>query len=270
MDVLGSLLPRITSAIPGQVAYAWVEELARAECPALTMRRARRHEQSGASHDPIVWAEARGANVRDVDGNVYVDLSAGFGAASVGHSHPRVVAAIQAQSAQLLHALGDLQPAAVKIALLTKLTALFAEPTRVILGLSGSDAVEAALKTAVLHTGRAGVLAFDGGYHGLSYGPLAACGFSADFRAPFAAQLNPHITIAPYADTTERLQLSLATAEEALRAGNIGALLVEPMLGRGGVRVPPPAFLPELQALCHKHGALLVVDEIMTGFGRTG
>lgn len=270
MDGLGPLLPRIDTPPPGARSESWVERLSQAECPALTARRARRQERSGTPEDPIVWSRARGANVVDADGNVYVDLSAGFGAASVGHAHPRVVQAVQAQSERLMHALGDMQPADVKIALLSRLQALLSEPARVMLGLSGSDAVEAALKTALLHTGRPGVLAFEGAYHGLAHGPLAACGFSAEFRDPFRAQLNPHVVFAPYPEHTQALPVSLAAVQGALAAGTIGAVLVEPILGRGGVCVPPAAFLPELAALCRQHGALLIADEIMTGIGRTG
>jgi 4-aminobutyrate aminotransferase/(S)-3-amino-2-methylpropionate transaminase len=270
MDVLGPLLPRIDTPPPGARSESWVERLSQAECPALTARRARRHERSGTPEDPIVWSRARGANVVDADGNVYVDLSAGCGAASVGHAHPRVVQAVQAQSERLMHALGDMQPADVKIALLSRLQELMPEPARVMLGLSGSDAVEAALKTALLHTGRPGVLAFEGAYHGLAHGPLAACGFSADFRDPFRAQLNPHVVFAPYPEHTQGLPASLAAVESALASGKIGAVLVEPILGRGGVCVPPATFLPELAALGRRHGALLIADEIMTGIGRTG
>ena len=270
MDVLGQLLPRIDTPPPGSRSESWVERLSQAECPALTARRARRQERSGAPEDPIVWTRARGANVVDADGNVYVDLSAGFGAASVGHAHPRVVQAIATQSERLMHALGDMQPADVKVELLSRLTKLYPEPARVMLGLSGSDAVEAALKTALLYTGRPGVLAFEGAYHGLSHGPLAACGFSAAFREPFSAQLNPHVVFAPYPEHTQGLAACLSAVRAALGSGNIGAVLVEPILGRGGVCVPPDAFLPELHALCRAHGALLIADEIMTGIGRTG
>jgi 4-aminobutyrate aminotransferase/(S)-3-amino-2-methylpropionate transaminase len=273
MDALGELLPRIQTAPPGPLSQRWVDELAASECPALTQRRARRNERAGAPLDPIVWAQAHGANVQDVDGNVYVDLSAGFGAASVGHAHPRVVAAIAAQSAQLMHALGDLQPSDVKVRLLSRLAALFpTQDCRVMLGVSGSDAVEAALKTSLLFTGRAGVLAFEGGYHGLSYGPLAACGYDAAFRAPFAAQLNPHVGFVPYPRTAGDLTVTLAAVSGALGAPGtrVGAVLVEPVLGRGGVVVPPAQFLPELSALCQRHAALLIVDEVMTGLGRTG
>lgn len=136
------------------------------------------------------------------------------------------------------------------------------------LGLSGADAVESALKTALLFTGRPGVLAFEGAYHGLSHGPLATCGYSEAFRAPFVPQLNPHVVFAPYPHTD--LQPALAAVTAALSGGQIGAVLVEPILGRGGVVIPPAEFLPALEELAHKHGALLICDEIMTGLGRTG
>ena len=95
-----------------------MERLARSECPALTTRRKRREERTGASHDPIVWVEAQGSNVVDADGNRYVDLTSGFGVAFIGHRHPAVTRAVKAQADRLIHALGDLHPSDVKIALL--------------------------------------------------------------------------------------------------------------------------------------------------------
>jgi 4-aminobutyrate aminotransferase-like enzyme len=270
MEALGEQLPQVEGAWPGAASQRATDRLALTECPALTQRRARRTERSGAPQDPIVWAEARGANVVDVDGHVYVDLSAGFGAACVGHSHPRVVQTLQAQSARLIHALGDLHPSDVKIDLLERLTSLFGEPSRAMLGLSGADSVEAALKTALLFTGRPGVVAFEGGYHGLSHGPLAACGYNAAFREPFAAQLNPHVRFAPYPRSASELSRSLEVVAAAVSGRAVGAVLVEPILGRGGVVVPPSEFLPELERLCRARGALLVCDEVLTGLGRTG
>ena len=228
--------PEITAALPAGASGALVERLARAECPALTARRARRAELSGAAHDPIVWAQARGVNVWDADGNRYVDLTAGFGAAAVGHSAKPVVAAVQRQAERLMHALGDVHPSDVKIALLERLTGLapFGD-ARVMLGLSGADAVTAALKSAALFTRRPGVLAFRGGYHGLEYGPLASCGYSDAFRAPFAAQLNPHVVFAPYPTATTPVERALEEVERLLGAQpEIGAVLCEPLQGRGG------------------------------------
>jgi 4-aminobutyrate aminotransferase/(S)-3-amino-2-methylpropionate transaminase len=266
----GTELPSVRTALPGPLGRALVDALADHECPGLTARRRRRAEATGASHDPVVWSAARGANVTDVDGNVYVDLTAGFGAALIGHTHPRVVAAVRAQSERMLHALGDVYPSDVKIALEQRLAAMAPWPARVILGLSGADAVEAGLKTARLHTGRAGVLAFEGAYHGLSYGTVAACGYREAFRVPFAGQLNPAVRFAPYPARVEDAAASLRAVDEALASGAIGAVLVEPMLGRGGVVVPPPGFLTALAERAKQAGAALVVDEIYTGLHRTG
>jgi 4-aminobutyrate aminotransferase/(S)-3-amino-2-methylpropionate transaminase len=248
-----------------------VETLARTECPSFTTRRARRAERAGAPHDPIVWAEARGVNVVDVDGNRYVDMTAGFGVAAIGHAHPRVVAAIEKQSHKLLHALGDLHPSDVKVALLERLAALAPwDEARVVLALGGADAVEAAIKTAMLATKKPGIVAFEPGYHGLSHGPLAVSGFSEAFRTPFAAQLNPHVTFVPYPDAKTPVDDAVAAVERAWPGEGAGAIFVEPMLGRGGIVVPPRGFLRKLEALAHARKALLVVDEIFTGFGRTG
>lgn len=272
--MLGSLLPSLVTAIPGPRSVELAEELARVECPALTARRARSAERTGAPHDPVSWREARGANVRDVDGNVYVDLTAGFGAALLGHAHPRVVAAAEAQLGRLVHALGDVHPSDTKVHLLSALAKLAPWPARAILGLSGADAVEAALKTALLATRRPGVVAFEGGYHGLSHGPLAACGYSEAFRAPFAAQLNSHVRFATFPAKESELAQACESVERAIgelsASGGAGAILVEPIQGRGGVRVPPPGFLAALSEIARRHGALLIVDEIYTGLGRAG
>ncbi|MBI5477465.1 MAG: aminotransferase class III-fold pyridoxal phosphate-dependent enzyme, partial [Deltaproteobacteria bacterium] len=230
----GDELPRVRTPLPGPRAQALVEDLAASECPGLTARRQRRAEAAGAPHDPIVWQAARGAVVRDVDGNVYLDMTAGFGAALIGHSHPHVLQALGTQAASLLHALGDVYPSAPKIALQQRLAALAPWPARVILGLSGSDAVEAALKTARLHTGRPGVLAFVGGYHGLSYGPLAACGYQEAFRRPFADQLNPPAQIVPSPRVLHPApraaarcaRASLDAVGRVLAAGRTGAVLI--------------------------------------------
>lgn len=267
----GDELPRVRGTLPGVVAQALVESLSRTECPGLTARRRRREEASGAAHDPIVWSAARGANVVDVDGNVYVDLTGGFGAALLGHSHPAVVGAIRAQSERMIHALGDVYPSDVKIALEARLASMAPWPARVILGLSGADAVEAALKTARLATGRSGVVAFEGGYHGLSYGALAVCGYKQAFRAPFGAQVYAGVRFAPFPDgarvTAER---ALDAVAGCLRGGDVGAVIVEPVQVRGGVNVPPAGFLRDLAALTRSAGAVLVTDEIYTGLGRTG
>jgi 4-aminobutyrate aminotransferase/(S)-3-amino-2-methylpropionate transaminase len=260
---LGQELPLVKTAPPGPRSRELAARLSAVECPAFDARREAREEASGAEHAPIVYAEGRGANVVDVDGNRYVDLVAGFGALVLGHRPAAVAKAAAAQGDKLWLALGDVYASDAKVALCEKLAAMFPEPgARVMLGLSGADAVTAALKTAVLATGRAGVVAFRGAYHGLSHGPLAACGLSDAFREPFAEQLGKHVSFVPYGDAD--------AAARALRGGGIGAVLVEPVLGRGGCIVPDDAFLPALRAACDAAGALLVADEIWTGLGRSG
>jgi 4-aminobutyrate aminotransferase/(S)-3-amino-2-methylpropionate transaminase len=178
---------------------------------------------------------------------------------------------VAAQQARLTLALGDVYAADVKAPLCEELARLFPEKgARVMLGLSGADAITAALKTAMLATGKPGVVAFHGGYHGLSYAPLAACGLAPSFRAPFEAQLGGFVSFAPYPEDDAGLDVSLEAVRSVLRRGACGAVLVEPILGRGGCVAPPAAFLPSLRSACDEAGALLVVDEIWTGLGRSG
>ena len=246
------------SPIPAAAGKAFVDRLAAAECPALTTRRKRREERTGAPHDPIVWVEAEGANVLDADGNRYVDLTSGFGVAFVGHRHPSVVAAVKAQADRLLHALGDLHPSDTKVELLQRLCTLAPWPrARAMLSLGGADAVTAALKTAILATGKPGVIAFEGSYHGLTYAPLAVSSYAPRFREPFEAQLHSHVRFCPWLTLPKRWD-------------DVGAVIVEPIQGRAGVRIPPPGFLTALKEACERRGVLLIADEILTGVGRCG
>jgi 4-aminobutyrate aminotransferase/(S)-3-amino-2-methylpropionate transaminase len=225
---------------------------------------------AGVPPQSIVLARGTGANVFDCDGNRYVDLAAGFGALLLGHSHPEVILALEQQSKLLLQALGDVYPSPSKIELLERLSALYPGPARALLAQSGSDAISAALKTAVLHTGRTGVVAFSGAYHGLGYGPLAALGLRSSYREPFAAQLNPRVRFLEYPGTDAELEAVTAQLTAELGQGDVGAVLVEPILGRGGVVVPPADFLPRISELARRHGALCVADEVWTGLGRAG
>jgi 4-aminobutyrate aminotransferase-like enzyme len=265
----GHELPDVRVPPPGPRSRELAARLATVESPAVDARRAARERDSGAEQAPIVYASARGANVIDADGNRYVDMAAGFGALLLGHARAEVVSAVEEQQRRLGLALGDVYPSEAKVAVCERLANLYPAPgARVMLGASGADAVTAALKTAVLATGRAGVLAFEGAYHGLSHGPLAACGLRPSFREPFAAQLNAHVTFAPYPAAS--IDASMAAVERALARGDVGAVLVEPILGRGGCVVPPSGFLTALREACDASGALLVCDEIWTGLGRSG
>ena len=253
----GDLPPRLVTPPPGSRARALSAELARLEAPGINTL--------AGDAPSLLWDEARGANVLDVDGNRYLDLTSGFGVAAVGHRHPRVVAAVRAQSGKLLHALGDVHAHPGRVALAARLAALApvagTEP-QVFFAISGAEAVEIALKTAVLATGRAGVLAFEPGYHGMTLGALAATS-RREFREPWRDHLHPHV---------ERLAFGCdpAMAERALASGRFASALVEPVVGREGVLVPPPGWLAALAAACRAAGTLLVADEVFTGFGRTG
>src|SRR3954469_12327525 len=226
--------PQILSRPPGPSSRSWLVRHAHRAAP---MGPKPRHEPGDLRAPPagIVYASAKGSNVIDVDSNRYVDLAAGFGAMLLGHSHPRVLRVLEFQSRRLMMALGDVFPADAKIALLERLAALYPDPNaRVMLGQSGADAVTAALKTALLVTGKPGVVAFGGAYHGLSHAPLAACGLRESYRSPFAEQLNPHVAFVAYPNHAAELDHVLARVRTALMAGSVGTLLVEPILGRGG------------------------------------
>ena len=243
---------------------------------------------------PIVWERARGVHVWDAEGRKYLDLTAAFGVAAAGHANPRVVRAGQKQMAKLLHAMGDVYPHALKAVLARELSRITFErwtgkSGKTIFCNSGFEAVEAALKTAMLATGKRGVIAFEGAYHGLGYGALNAT-HREHFRAPFRSQLGEFGHFVPFpadsvADdvrklTSKKSNQSLVTStatertEAAIRAllkeQEIGAILAEPIQARGGINIPPMDFLPMLRRVCNEHGTLLIVDEIYTGFGRTG
>lgn len=218
----------------------------------------------------IVLSTGLGSNLIDVDGNRYVDLAQGFGAQLLGHRHKSIQRVLELQAGRLWQAMGDVYPSDAKIGLSERLTQLYPGRAQVLLGQSGADAVSAALKTAALFTGRPGVIAFRGAYHGLSYGPLAACGLRESYRAPFAEQLNPAVSFVPFPGDADEAARTLELCRERLADGTVGAILVEPIEGRGGVLIPPAAFFAELKGLAVAQGALLVADEIWTGLGRSG
>jgi len=242
---------------------------------------------------PIVWERAKGMHVWDAEGRKYLDLTAAFGVAAVGHANPRVVRAGQRQMAKLLHAMGDVHPHALKAQLARELSRLTFErwsasirsdefheslksrsevksgtrrtrPSgKTIFCNSGFEAVEAALKTAALATGKPGIIAFEGAYHGLGYGALNAT-HRQHFRGPFRSQLREFGCFVPFptipegrvtrasqsssrGDKPDSCNSSLQNVEGRIRAvlrhEKIGAILVEPIQGRGGINIPPPEFL---------------------------
>lgn len=256
MSTPRSLLPALVTDVPGPRSRALAARLIRVESRNVTCL---------APDPPIFWERASASNVWDADGNRFVDLGAAFGVAVVGHAHPRIADAVAQQSERLLHAMGDVHPATVKVELLEALARRFpgGGAARAILGSSGSDAVEAALKTALIATGRAGVVAFEGAYHGLSLGALDVT-WRPMFRDPFRARLARATSFARWPHASDVLRAARACSAP------VGAVIVEPIQGRGGDRIPPRGFLRELRALCDEHGWLLIADEVYTGLGRTG
>lgn len=219
----------------------------------------------------IVFAQAKGCNVIDVDSNRYVDFAAGFGSLLLGHGHESVLRALEMQSARLLQSMGDVYPSDAKIGLLQRLARLHPDPrAKVILGQSGADAVTAALKSAVLATGKSGLIAFGSAYHGLCYGALSVTDLRPSYRAPFAEHLARSVTWIPYPKSEEEGLASLHALGERLAAGDVGGVIIEPILGRGGVIVPPEGFLAGVNARVKSAGAVLIADEIWCGLGRAG
>jgi 4-aminobutyrate aminotransferase/(S)-3-amino-2-methylpropionate transaminase len=244
--------PRVVTEIPGPRSRELAKRLERVECPEVTH----------LADPPVFWERARGVHVWDVDGNRYVDLLAGFGVAPLGFAHPEVLARVAEQAATLPNALSDVYPARLRVELLEALErCLPGDLGCAILSLSGSDAVESALKTALRATGRPGVVAFEGAYHGLGLGALDAT-HRPHFREPFEGRLPNRTRFVPWGDA--------GAVREAVRRGGIGAILFEPIQGRGGIRPAPPGFVRDLRSIADEAEVLLVADEVYTGLGRTG
>jgi len=197
----------------------------------------------------VIWAKAEGCRVTLTDGRELLDLSGGFGVAALGHRDPRILEAWRTQ--EVVHALGDLADAEVTV----RFRAALPWPAK--LGVTGEDAVEIALRTAHLATGRPGIVAFDGAYHGTGLLALAATGFE-QFRAPWQQWLPGPVHRRAFGEDPGPLPADSA------------CVIVEPVQGRAGSRVPPAGFLETLRGRCDEAGALLVVDAIYAGLGRVG
>ncbi len=269
----GDELPEIVVQPPGPRSLAAAKRLRRVEGAAVW----------GADPGPIVWARARGSVVVDLDGNRYVDLTSGFGAASLGHAAPEVSRAVASQSRRLTQGLGDIHPHETREKLVRALSKLGGALSRVLLASTGSEAVELALKTAALRTGRRRVVAFEGGYHGQTGAALEVTQFPAPIPALLPAG-PPRAIHIPYPDPRRCearrpcdacdlscLERGWERVERELRGPDPpGAVIAEPIQGRAGVIIPPAEFLTRLRAKARAAGMLTIWDEILTGAGRTG
>jgi len=220
---------------------------------------------------PLMVKRASGCMVEDVDDNVYLDAEAGVATASTGHCHPAVADAIAAQAEVLIHICGTDFHYPGYGAMCERLGAIVqrigpnSHHWQTFLTNSGTEAVEAAIKLARHHTGRPGLIAFKGGFHGRTLGSLSLTASKSKYRRRFGPLL-PGVYHATYgdADSVEALFATVTAADD------IAAIVVEPVLGEGGYVVPPPEFLLKLRAIADRHGIMLVFDEVQSGMGRTG
>jgi 4-aminobutyrate aminotransferase len=247
--------PRIVGPLPGPRAASWLSRDDAVMSPSYTRVY------------PLVVKRAKGAMIEDLDGNRFLDLTAGIAVTAVGHSHPVVVRAIRRQAGRLIHMSGTdfYYTPQIRLAEVLARIAPGPEPKRVFFTNSGAESTEAALKLARRHTGRIRALSFLGAFHGRTYGAMSLSGSKPLQRRGFAP-LVPEIEHARYGDldSVKALLKTTCPPEE------LAAIFVEPIQGEGGYIVPPREFLPGLRKLCDEHGILLVFDEVQTGFGRTG
>ncbi|MCI0685132.1 MAG: acetyl ornithine aminotransferase family protein [Gemmataceae bacterium] len=263
-------VPNLNTPLPGPRAQALLERDQRYMSPSYTRIY------------PLVCARGSGAVIEDVDGNLFLDFTAGIAVTSTGHCHPHVVAAIQDQAGKLLHMSGTDFYYEPQIDLAQRLAELApgGSTKRVFFTNSGAEALEAALKLARWHTGRSRALAFFGAFHGRTYGAMSLSGSKLVHRRGFSP-LVPDIHHVPFPRGCQGCvnpgdvcacvqQIEETVLRRIAPPDEIAALFVEPIQGEGGYHVPPAGFLPALRGLCDRHGILLVADEVQTGFGRTG
>lgn len=226
---------------------------------------------------PLVIDRAQGSELWDVDGKRYLDFVGGIGVLNIGHNHPNVVKAVQAQLTKVSHACFQVVAYQPYIDLAKRLSQLIggAQPYKAVLFTSGAEAVENAVKVARAHTQRSAVIAFRGGFHGRTLLGTTLTGMSQPYKqnfGPFA----PEIFHTPYPNAYRGFSsnMALAALDELLAtqvaAERVAAILIEPVQGDGGFLPAPVEFLQALRALTLKHGIVLILDEIQTGFGRTG
>jgi 4-aminobutyrate aminotransferase len=263
--------PRIVTELPGPKARALIARDEAVVSPSLTRAY------------PLVAESAQGCFVTDVDGNRFLDFAAGIAVCSTGHAHPSVVRAITEQAQRLIHiaATDFYEPRYLEFTEKLAAIAPFEERARVFLTNSGTEAIEGAIKLARYHTHRAGIIAFEGAFHGRTLGALSLTNSKLKQRAGFGPLL-PMVFHAPYprvrawregsgGDGTAELDvLRESILGRLIAPGDVAAIVVEPVQGEGGYFPAPPRFLQGLREICDEHGILLIADEIQSGMGRTG
>jgi 4-aminobutyrate aminotransferase/(S)-3-amino-2-methylpropionate transaminase len=255
----------LKTEIPGPKSRAILERKARVVADPLSI------------YAPVVIAEAHGATLTDVDGNTFIDFTGGVGCLNVGHSHPRVVEAAQSQLEQFSHTDFTIVPYEVYVELAERLTELapVRKPAKAAFFNAGTEAVENAVKFARAYTKRPAVLVFEGAFHGRTMLSLTMTSKTHPYKAglgPFA----PEIYRVPFAQeyrgpsTDEALSAVERAFTTEVAAEQVAALVVEPVQGEAGFLPAPPDFLVGLRQICDEHGIVFVIDEVQTGFGRTG
>ena len=255
----------VRTAIPGPRSRDLIERKERVVAEPLSL------------YFPVVIEQGRGALVTDVDGNTFVDFTGGVGCLNVGHSHPRVVAAAQEQLERFSHTDFTIVPYEPYVELAERMIGItpVRQPAKAAFFNAGTEAVENAIKFARAYTGRPAVIAFEGGFHGRTLLSLSLTSKTHPYKAglgPFA----PEVYRVPFAQDYRGPSPgeALAALERALltqvAAEQVAALVIEPVQGEGGFVVAPPEFLQGVRALCDEHAIVLVIDEVQTGYGRTG
>ena len=263
--------PHIVTELPGPRARALIARDEAVVSPSLTRAY------------PLVAETGSGYVITDVDGNRFLDFAAGIAVCSTGHGHPQVVEAIKAQADRLIHiaATDFYEPRYIELAEHLARIAPFAEPARVFLTNSGTEAIEGAIKLARHHTHRPGLIAFDGAFHGRTMGALSLTSSKLKQRAGFGPLL-PMVFHAPYprvrswregsgGDGSAELEvLRRSILGRLVAPDDVAAIVIEPIQGEGGYFPAPAPFLAALRELCDEHGILLIADEVQSGMGRTG
>jgi 4-aminobutyrate aminotransferase-like enzyme len=250
--------PRVAH-IPGPNAREILAAEARALNPGVTRKTA------------LVWASASGSVIKDVDGNEYLDFGSGILVTNIGHAHPHVTAAVAEAAGRSLTFYNF--PSEARARLSERLIGLLPDNiTRAAYYSSGSEAVDASVRMARLVSGRSEIVGFHGAFHGRGYLPMSVGGMAGHRRGfgPFVEGISHARYPSATRDATADWRSPIEETVASLPSRSIGAFIVEPYQGAGGVVIPPDDFLPYLRELCDRIGALLIVDEVQSGYGRTG